>query len=236
MSNMQGEGIATSVLVASDDLAGATSLGSLLRRQSDWTVEIAVGFADAFRLVEAIDFDVLYLSFNRSSASSEDFSLCRAARNARPKLGVVFLSSHSDLQHKLRAFDAGADDYLASACEPIELLARARALLRRHAKSECSTLCIGANTVVHSHTRVLAGPAGTSTLTRTEFRFLAELAACGTIGTPTESLAGSVLGRKDEPALNLVHRHLSNIRAKLRAVGATDAVCRRASGYLLRSA
>lgn len=48
---------------------------------------------------------------------------------------ILMLTSQSDVGHKVRALDAGADDYLAKPFELPELLARVRALLRRGERS-----------------------------------------------------------------------------------------------------
>jgi DNA-binding response OmpR family regulator len=45
---------------------------------------------------------------------------------------MIILSDKQDEELKLRAFDAGADDYVATSCNPLEILARVKAHIRRY--------------------------------------------------------------------------------------------------------
>jgi two-component system OmpR family response regulator len=58
-------------------------------------------------------------------------SICRrlAARQGRP--GIIMLSAAGEDMDRIIGLEVGADDYLGKPCNPRELLARVRALLRR---------------------------------------------------------------------------------------------------------
>ncbi len=58
------------------------------------------------------------------------------ALRAWSRVPILILSARSDEQDKIAALDAGADDYLTKPFGVGELLARVRALLRRHALEE----------------------------------------------------------------------------------------------------
>lgn len=57
--------------------------------------------------------------------------ICDAYRNQGGRMPILFLTGQSDLQHKVKAFDTGADDYLCKPFSFFELVARVNALLRR---------------------------------------------------------------------------------------------------------
>lgn len=57
--------------------------------------------------------------------------LCERLRKAGLKMPILFLTGQSEVEHKVLALDAGADDYLTKPFRLEELLARIRALLRR---------------------------------------------------------------------------------------------------------
>ena len=60
----------------------------------------------------------------------DGFEVCRRLRAASP-VPILMLTARDDTLDKVRALDLGADDYLTKPFEPLELLARLRALLRR---------------------------------------------------------------------------------------------------------
>lgn len=76
----------------------------------------------------------------------EGFQLVRNARDAGVKCAIMMLTARSETQSKVRGLDCGADDYLTKPFDVDELLARVRALLRRHGGSApvpSKTLAIG---------------------------------------------------------------------------------------------
>jgi DNA-binding response OmpR family regulator len=64
-------------------------------------------------------------------------------RPQRPDLPVLMLTARDDLDNKVRALDAGADDYLTKPFAFEELLARIRALTRRADQSSASQIEVG---------------------------------------------------------------------------------------------
>ncbi len=70
---------------------------------------------------------------------------------------VLMLTALGDIHQKLRGFDAGADDYLPKPFEPMELVARVKALLKRSGAPEprvtLGTLILDTDNLV-----VLEGP------------------------------------------------------------------------------
>jgi DNA-binding response OmpR family regulator len=62
--------------------------------------------------------------------------VCRAWRRRYPDLPVLILSARDALDSKVAGLDAGADDYLTKPFAFEELLARLRALSRRHRRDD----------------------------------------------------------------------------------------------------
>ncbi|MGL4465596.1 MAG: response regulator [Planctomycetia bacterium] len=56
---------------------------------------------------------------------------CLRENPATAMVPIVTMSSNDDPRQKAEALDAGADDYLIKLPDPVELVARLRALLRR---------------------------------------------------------------------------------------------------------
>ena len=61
----------------------------------------------------------------------QGLELCRLIRS-RWSMPILFLTARDKLEHKLDAFESGADDYITKPFELEELLARIRVRLRKH--------------------------------------------------------------------------------------------------------
>jgi len=61
----------------------------------------------------------------------DGFEVCSRLRRSEPFLPVLMLTARSEVAHRIRGLDAGADDYLVKPFDFGELLARLRALTRR---------------------------------------------------------------------------------------------------------
>ena len=91
---------------------------------------------------------------------------------------VIILSARSEEEAKIAALDGGADDYLTKPFGVGELLARTRALLRRHARaSDNSPLIEFGDVKVDLARRVVERNGEPVHLTALEYRLLAILAA-----------------------------------------------------------
>ncbi len=75
---------------------------------------------------EAVDAIILDLML----PDMDGLDLCRTLRQ-ESQTPVLMLTAHDDVQERVHALDAGADDYLTKPFEIDELLARVRAHLRR---------------------------------------------------------------------------------------------------------
>ncbi len=72
----------------------------------------------------------------------DGFEVCRRLKGSRPTcfLPVVLLTALSDVESKVRGFEAGADDFLNKPFHRVELLTRLRSLLRiRSLRDELDT-------------------------------------------------------------------------------------------------
>jgi pilus assembly protein CpaE len=63
----------------------------------------------------------------------DGYTLCARLRQnpTTAKIPIIILTALSDVENKIKAFDSGADDFLAKPFEPQELRARIKVLLRR---------------------------------------------------------------------------------------------------------
>ena len=132
-------------------------------------------------------------------------------------MGIIALTRRSDLRGKLDAFERGADDYIGIPFVPDDLVARARAVIRRthgSAGELVPRLRIGDLEIDVLNRKVLAGDHELH-LTSLEQALLYFLAAnAGSILT-REQILDALWGTDFVIESNVVDRHVRALRAKL---------------------
>jgi two-component system copper resistance phosphate regulon response regulator CusR len=83
------------------------------------------------------DYDLVVLDLNLPGPGIDGLSLLKSLRQRKANLPVMILTARSRIEDRVQCLDSGADDYLVKPFSFLELLARARTLLRRsHLPSE----------------------------------------------------------------------------------------------------
>src|ERR687889_832626 len=117
----------TRVLLAEDDAAIAEPLARALRREG-YEVDVRTdGRAALAGATEGVDLVVLDLGL----PGMDGLEVCRRLRHEGSGVPVLVLTARADEVDTVVGLDAGADDYVTKPFRLAELLARARALLRR---------------------------------------------------------------------------------------------------------
>ena len=145
---------------------------------------------------------------------------------------VLMLTARGEVVDRILGLEMGADDYLAKPCNPRELVARLRAVLRRTQPAEADTpvLKVGA-LEVHPATRRAELAGGALDLTSTEFNLLELLARHAGRVVSKETLSEEGLGRPLTLYDRSIDMHMSKLRRKL---GITDLIQTvRGMGYQL---
>jgi DNA-binding response OmpR family regulator len=117
-------------LLVEDDPEVAATLRSHLTR-AGFVVHEARGERDAVRRVEEIAPDVVILDLELLDGGG--VRACRRIRELATAgdVPMLVLSAEQDLTTRVAMFEMGADDVVAKTCDPSELMARVRAILRR---------------------------------------------------------------------------------------------------------
>ncbi len=119
----------TRVLLAEDDEAIAEPLARALRREG-YEVEVRGDGQEALDVaLQGVDLVVLDLGL----PTLDGLDVCRRLRVSGSSVPVLILTARTDEVDTVVGLDAGADDYVKKPFRLAELLARARALLRRGA-------------------------------------------------------------------------------------------------------
>ncbi|HKM26108.1 MAG: response regulator transcription factor [Gammaproteobacteria bacterium] len=144
--------------------------------------------------------------------------LLRKVRAEHPQLPVVMLSARGEPTDRIIGLELGADDYLAKPCDPRELTARLRAVLRRTVSSPVATpSTISVGDLQYSPARGVANISDQADidLTLSEGRILEALLAAPGEPIDKQQLALLALDRKLTLYDRSLDMHISNLRRKL---------------------
>jgi two-component system KDP operon response regulator KdpE len=117
-----------SVLVVDDEAALRKVIRSSLAT-GGFAVEEAGTGGDAIRAVQRRPFDIVLLDVNMPGMSG--IEACQQIRSLAPQTGIVMVTVRDAEEDKVRALEAGADDYVTKPFQFRELVARVKAVLRR---------------------------------------------------------------------------------------------------------
>lgn len=130
---------------------------------------------------------------------------------------IIMLTARGEDVDRIIGLELGADDYLPKPCNPRELLARIRALLRRTQSQSTSGGAVLSvdNITLNAANRTINANGTLIELTSTQFDVLKELMKNAGSVISKDQLTETVLGRKLEPFDRSLDMHVSNIRKVL---------------------
>ena len=118
---------AMTALIVEDDRNIRRSVCTSLET-SGWTVHEAETLRQALAHARSHDYDLAIVDLGLPDGDGVDLI---ASIRADSQVPIIVLSARSEEQHKVRALDAGADDYVEKPFRVAEFLARVRAHMRR---------------------------------------------------------------------------------------------------------
>lgn len=208
---------------------------------SDWlraTLSKAVGIVDTVSSVDAAraalavaNFELVVL--DRRLPDGDGVQLLRELRGLRPRPGTIVLTAFDDPNEIADALDKGADDYVGKPFEPAELVARARAVLRRCSLDQGVSVEVG-NLRFDVKDRCAYCNDAPLIVPRRELAILELLILRADRVVLRETLDAAVYGFDDEIQSNAIDSHVCRLRRRLREAGCSVMIRSiRGVGYLL---
>ncbi len=134
--SLQEVGLAGKVLVVDDDASVQRLLQNTLR-QEGFEVVIAGDGVEGLRLWQEEVPSLVLLDVTLPSLDGYQVAArIRAEEGPGLHIPIIMLTAERDVQQKVRALRAGADDYLIKPFHPAELLARMKSLIARFSPGE----------------------------------------------------------------------------------------------------
>lgn len=116
------------VLIAEDEVAIADVLLKYFERDG-YEAEVIANGAEVERRLAEFQPDLLLLDLQLPGKNG--LEICRSLREAENSQPIMMITARVEERDRLTGLDLGADDYICKPFSPREVLARARAVLRR---------------------------------------------------------------------------------------------------------
>jgi two-component system, cell cycle response regulator CtrA len=196
--------------------------------------EPAATALEAIELLGLYDYDLVVVDHDLPDLSCHE--LVRRMRAFGFTVPVLVVADVVAAETKIQVLDLGADDFLTGQCSLDELLARMRAIVRRHQGHAASTLrCGRVELALHSREVRVAGER--LALSRREYAVLELLFLKPNVIQTKHSFLSHLYCGGEEPEIKTIDVIVCRLRKKLAAAGAPaliDTVW--GSGYILREA
>lgn len=228
--------MASRILIVDDDREICALVKAYLER-SEFEVEVAYDGRMAKAAASSSDFDLMLLDVMLPGQSGLD--LCRELRSGSD-VPIIMLTAMGQLADRVAGLEIGADDYIVKPFEPRELLARARAAVRRRDVPPSRTNAGGdvfflGELQVNLSTRTAMTPShGPVGMTFAEFELLALLLRHANNTISRSTVLQAVFGRTAGLYDRSVDVLMSRLRKKLQAAGVgLNVESVRGVGYML---
>lgn len=170
-------------------------------------------------LVKAVDGNYSLLVLDIMLPDIQGLDVLRRVR-AESRLPVLMLTARGNEMDRIIGLEVGADDYLPKPCNPRELVARIRSILRRVTPDRSVEVTAPERIVVGAleldpGSKVARESGRLLDLTIVEYELLQMLATAAGQVVTREDLVRNVLGREFSPYDHSLDVHVSNLRKKV---------------------
>jgi two-component system cell cycle response regulator CtrA len=188
---------------------------------------------DAIELTAVYDYDLVLLDLDLTDM--EGLEVLRAVRGKKIRTPVIILTASNDIETKVKALSAGADDFISKPFHKAELAARINAVVRRsrgHSESIIRTGNIALNIDTRS-AEVCGQPVH---LTPSEYKVLELLSLRKNSVLTKEMCLNHLYNGLKEPEVKIIDVFVCKLRKKLAAAAQGDNQIETVwgGGYMLR--
>jgi two-component system, OmpR family, alkaline phosphatase synthesis response regulator PhoP len=200
------------VLTVDDEIKVCEILKAYLEKDG-YEVIVATDGKSAVEIAQRTSPDLILLDLNLPEINGLD--VCRLIRS-RSNVPIIMLTARDEETDKIIGLEIGADDYITKPFSPREVVARVRAVLRRHedGRSTDETVTLG-DLVIDLAQHKISYAGKQLPLTSAEFKLLAVLARNpGRVYTRLQ-LMDAAFSETYEGYERTIDAHIKNIRQKM---------------------
>ena len=218
------------ILFADDDRELCRAVRTLLEHEG-YAVETVYNGSDALEMAETCNFDGIILDWMMPEMSG--ISVLDELRRNGITTPCLMLTARAEVEDRVAGLDTGADDYLSKPFNTTELLARLRAIIRRHEVYAPETVGFG-DLTLDKGTMDLCCRDASVRLGNKAFRLLEMLMENPHRVFTIDQVINRVWGWDNETELNLLWVTVSQLRKKLTELGTSVVInAVRGVGYSL---
>lgn len=217
------------ILLIEDTVDIAFAIASKLEKEGYHVTSVYDG-TEGENLAVNGSFDVVILDINLPGR--DGFKILRSMRDHSLSSPVLVITARNQITDKIDLLELGADDYLVKPFDLRELVARIRAIIRRHMGVAQPLIRIGDLTINLSQRSVMQGEKPLD-FGKREFDVLEMLVTRFNVTVPKDMLVLKLFGHEDTGTPNAIELLISRIRKKLEN-SELEIVTQRSVGYLLR--
>lgn len=197
------------ILVVDDDSHIRELVRIFLRREGFEVIEAADGM-EALSRFDSVKVDLAVIDI--MMPNMDGWELCQELKIAFD-IPVLMLTAKGETTQKLKGFQFGTDDYLVKPFEPLEMVARVKALLKRYRIESSQTIQIG-ELVMDRKTYQVIVDEENLTLPLKEFELLFKLASYPGRTFSREQLIEDVWGYDFHGNDRTLDVHISRLRER----------------------
>jgi DNA-binding response OmpR family regulator len=204
------------ILVIEDEEDIAHSLKYNFEKDGAFLVDVAADGEKGLLEAGRRQYDLIILDLNLPGI--DGLTVCKSLRQQRltADVPIIMLTARVDETDKVVGLELGADDYVTKPFSTRELVARARALLRRSGREDQGSEVYSDGVIfLDPDSRVLRVNGKPVILTRKEFDLLATLVRNRPRVMSRERLLETVWGYRDFGESRTVDVHVRRVRKKL---------------------
>ncbi|MFB5763653.1 response regulator transcription factor [Paenibacillus medicaginis] len=199
------------ILVVDDD-ASIREVVTVLLKQEYFSVREACDGQAALDIAEGHEIDMAIIDIMLPKV--DGWELCKEFRQLYD-FPILMLTVKGESVQKLKGFNLGADDYMVKPFEPLELLVRVKALLRRYQINQSHRVQIG-ELLMNKNTYTVTVGDSSHTLPLKEFLLLFKLAEAAGRTYTREQLIESIWGIHFSGNDRTLDVHINRLRERFK--------------------